>query len=55
MVSVGWSRAVGENSHMSFAASYASSPYYLMMPVEHARDASTTSQIEFEALYSVRF
>jgi len=55
MVSVGWSRAVGANSHMSFAASYASSPYYLMMPVEHARDASTSSQIEFEALYSVRF
>jgi hypothetical protein len=55
MVSLGWSRAVGDNSHMSFAASYASSPYYLMMPVYHARDASTTSQVEFEALYSVRF
>ena len=55
MVSVGWSRAVGDNSHMSFAASYASSPYYLMMPVSHARDSSTTSQVEFEALYSVRF
>ncbi len=55
MVSLGWSRAVGDNSHMSFAASYASSPYYLMMPVSHARDTSTTSQVEFEALYSVRF
>jgi hypothetical protein len=55
MVSVGWSRAVGESSHMSFAASYASSPYYLMMPVSRARGDSTTSQLEFEALYSVRF
>jgi len=55
MLSVGWSRAVGDSSHMSFAASYASSPYYLSMPVSHARDSSTTSQVEFEALYSVRF
>jgi hypothetical protein len=55
MVSIGWSRAVGDHSHMSFAASYASSPYYLMMPVSHARGDSTTSQVEFEALYSVRF
>jgi hypothetical protein len=55
MVSVGWSRAVGDRSHVSFAASYASSPYYLMMPVSHERDTSATSQVEFEALYSVRF
>jgi len=48
-------RAVGDSSHVSFAASYASSPYYLMMPVSHERDSSTTSQVEFEALYSVRF
>jgi hypothetical protein len=55
MVSLGWSRAVGENSHMSFAASYASSPYLLMMPVYHTHDNSTAGQVEFEALYSVRF
>jgi hypothetical protein len=55
MVSLGWSRAVGDNSHMSFAASYASSPYLLMMPVYHTRDRAAASQLEFEALYSVRF
>jgi hypothetical protein len=55
MVSLGWSRAVGTNSHMSFAASYASSPYLLMMPAYHTHDGSTASQLEFEALWSVGF
>jgi hypothetical protein len=55
MVSLGWSRALGENSHMSFAASYASSPYLLMMPTYRSHDPSSASQVEFEALYSVRF
>lgn len=55
MVSLGWSRAVGDNSHMSFAASYASSPYLLMMPAYRTRDNATASQLEFEALWSVRF
>lgn len=55
MVSVGWSRAVGSNARMSLAASYASSPYILMMPTYHSRDYSTASQVEFEALWSVGF
>ena len=55
MVSLGWSRSVGENSQMSFAASYASSPYVLMMPTYRTRDGATASQVEFEALWSVRF
>ena len=55
MVSLGWSRAAGDNSQISFAASYASSPYLLMMPVYHSHDNSTAGQVEFEALYSVRF
>jgi hypothetical protein len=54
MISFGWSRALGENSHMSFAASYASSPYLLMMPAYGTHD-STAGQVEFEAMYSVRF
>jgi hypothetical protein len=54
MISLGWSRALGENSHMSFAASYASSPYLLMMPTYRSHD-STAGQVEFEAMYSVRF
>jgi hypothetical protein len=55
MISLGWSRALGENSHMSFAASYASSPYLLMMPTYGSHDNSTAGQVEFEAMYSVRF
>jgi hypothetical protein len=55
MVSLGWSRALGANSRMSFAASYASSPYLLLMPAYHSRDNSTASQVEFEALWSVGF
>jgi hypothetical protein len=55
MFSVGWSRAIGSNTHMSFAASYASSPYLLLMPAYHSRDNSAASQLEFEALWSVGF
>ena len=53
--SLGWSRAVGANSHMSFAASYASSPYLLMTPTYRALNNSTAGQVEFEALWSVGF
>jgi len=55
MVSLGWSRAVGDNAHMSFAASYASSPYLLMMPAYGTHNNSTAGQVEFEALWSVGF
>jgi hypothetical protein len=55
MFSVGWSRAMGPNAHMSFAASYASSPYLLLTPAYHSRDNSAASQVEFEAIWSVRF
>ena len=55
MFSVGWSRAMGPNTHMSFAASYASSPYLLLTPAYHSRDNSAASQVEFEAIWSVRF
>ena len=55
MLSLGWSHALSQNSQMSFAASYASSPYLLMMPTYRSRDSATASQVEFEALWSVRF
>lgn len=54
-VSLGWSRALSVNSHVSFAASYASSSYLLMMPAYNTHDNSTASQVEFEAMWSVRF
>ncbi|MEP7096129.1 MAG: hypothetical protein ABI748_00580 [Dokdonella sp.] len=55
MISLGWSRAFGVRSNLTFLASYATSPYYLLMPSYLARSDGTASQFEFEALWSVRF
>jgi hypothetical protein len=55
MVSLGWSRQFGANSNLSMTASYATSPYYLLMPTYTQRADSIASQFEFEALWSVRF
>ncbi len=55
MVTLGWSRGLGASSNLSFAASYATSPYYLLMPSYLSRANGTASQFEFEALWSVRF
>lgn len=54
-LSLGWSRSFGANANVSFLASYASSPYYLLMPTYVTRNDATASQFEFEALWSVRF
>lgn len=54
-VSFGWSRAIGANGSLGFSASYASAPYYLLMPISLPRANSTASQFEFEALWSARF
>ncbi len=55
MVSLGWSRGFGDRSNLSFSASYATSPYYILMPTYTSRDNATASQFEFEALWSVHF
>lgn len=55
MVSLGWSRAYGQRTHLSFTASYATSPYFLLMPTYLQRADATASQFEFEALWSVLF
>lgn len=55
MVSLGWSRAFGANASVSFSASYATTPYYLLMPTYVQRDDGTASRFEFEALWSTRF
>jgi hypothetical protein len=54
-ISLGWSRAFGGRSNLSFAASYATSPYYLLMPSYLARSDGIASQFEFEGLWSLRF
>jgi hypothetical protein len=55
MFSLGWSRPIGIATNLSFSASYATSPYYLLMPTYITRDAATASRFEFEALWSTRF
>ena len=54
-ISFGWSRGFGANTNLRFSASYASAPYYLMMPSYLPRQDATASQFEFEALWSTRF
>jgi hypothetical protein len=55
MFSLGWSRAIGAATNRSFSASYASSPYYLLMPTYVTHADGTASRFEFEALWSARF
>lgn len=55
MLSFGWSRMFGKDSRLSIMASYASSPYLLMMPTQVARRDATATRGEFEALWSMRF
>lgn len=55
LISLGWSRGFGNGANLSFLASYATSPYYLLMPGYLPRANATASQFEFEALWSVRF
>jgi hypothetical protein len=55
MFSFGWSRAIGVGTNVSFSASYASSPYYLLMPTYVTRADGTASRFEFEALWATRF
>jgi hypothetical protein len=55
MFSLGWSRAIGSGTNVSFSASYASSPYYLLMPTYVTHADGTASRFEFEAVWSMRF
>jgi hypothetical protein len=55
LVSMGWSRAFGADRSLSMSASYATSPYYLLMPTYAPRSDATAGRFEFEALWSTRF
>jgi len=55
MISLGWTRAFSANTSVSLGASYATSPYYLLMPTYTQRENGTASQFEFEALWTARF
>ncbi len=55
IVSLGWWRSFGPWNQMSFQASYANSPYYLLMPTYVAHPDATAGRFEFQALWSSRF
>ena len=55
LLSMGWSRGFGPDRNFSLTASYATSPYYLLMPTYAPRHDATAGRFEFEALWSARF
>ena len=55
LFSMGWSRPFGAERSLSLTASYATSPYYLLMPTYLSRNDATAGRFEFEALWSTRF
>jgi len=55
LVTLGWSRPFGSGSRFSFNASYATSPYYLLMPSYVSRPDAKAGRVEVEALWSSRF
>jgi hypothetical protein len=55
LFSMGWSRPFGNERSLSLTASYATSPYYLLMPTYVPRSDATAGRFEFEALWTARF
>ena len=55
MLSMGWWRSFGPWNQLSFQASYASSPYYLLMPSYVSHNDATAGRFEFQAWWSSRF
>jgi hypothetical protein len=55
MYSLAWMRPFGDAASVSFSASYATSPYFLLMPTYVSRADATAGRFEFEALWSTRF
>ena len=51
MVSASWSQMFGPRNQLTFQASYADSPYYLLMPTYVARPNATAGRYEFQALW----
>ena len=55
MLSMGWWRSFGPWNQLSFQASYADSPYYLLMPSYISHNDATAGRFEFQAWWSTRF
>ncbi len=54
-VALGYSRATGRHAHLSMQAVYSSAPYFLGVPSYRARTSTKGDNVEFEALWALRF
>ena len=54
-VGLGYARALGARSRLSMQAVYSSEPYFLGVPGYRARNTTTGDNIEFEAVWALRF
>ncbi|MGA8278744.1 MAG: hypothetical protein WB784_11200 [Rhodanobacteraceae bacterium] len=54
-ISLGWTRATSQDSHLSFLASYASAPYFLGVPTSHLTNEPVGGRVEFQAIWAMRF
>ncbi|MGA9342426.1 MAG: hypothetical protein WBV61_08850 [Rhodanobacteraceae bacterium] len=54
-ISLGWSRATGATSHLSFLANYASTPYFLALPSYRLNSQPAGGRVEFQAIWTTRF
>lgn len=54
-IALGYAHAVGGHARLSFQAVYSSSPYFLGVPSYRSRNDTTGNNVEFEALWALRF
>ena len=54
-VALGYSRATGRHARLSMQAVYSSAPYFLGVPSYRARTSTKGDNVEFEALWALRF
>lgn len=54
-VALGYMRATGRHAHVHLQAVYSSAPYFLGVPSYRARNDTSGSNVEFEALWAMRF
>lgn len=54
-VALGYMRATGRHASINLQAVYSSAPYFLGVPSYRARNDTTAGNVEFEALWALRF
>ena len=54
-LALGYMRATGRHAHVHLQAVYSSAPYFLGVPSYRARNDTAGGNVEFEALWAIRF